>query len=1220
MDSFGDEVAALYRSGMPEAKLRKLCRDWKLSPTDYGLARAVRQAIDEDVAEEVYETLADDAFHTLKTQQLGIEELRQDFRAGVEYFSTRRPDLARYIHTVMLERAVAGDTEFLAAQQRICQGFEEFLQLDALPAEHRAMGLSETLARFFPIDSTEIVSTVSSRASAKIAAKLSPDYPATIVRLAGYDLGTWRCSCGSKTGFMTRYDFACPCGALHGNGRLGDDAPTCARCEHQPAYSTCPECDTRVTLENLWTLRRGGASPSTYQVPLVLHLVVERKDSSVERVRLTLMQLPVPLGIRERKGSVVFGVPAVFWFGEFEKRSPLDPQFGMSFISLDGLRKYDRQTDMCKILEAAFRRTLWESNLTQGSYRHFGVRLLNWLESGRAAGLDRDHTRGFRERIGFDASEFRRRDLNLVQFSGDEVQCWVAASDQVVKDVVLVSSNVARTSMLTVSYLLNLRASLPDDAVLTAHPPGVSAHQIAALDACGLSTPGGLVEPGQVLAGIAAPVVGDTSLYMPGMRPGRIIGQQLVLSEPGGFEVPAAPGRLFMRNTSTGTDHVNMVVAVERQIETGDVLVATTGGSALVSGIASRQMLARIAETGAEPDLVVAPDHPWAPPAGGAGLRKISVTLRNPDPSSASVTAYATSGYGKLPLTPPNLPEIVDSAQVLEPKHFRWLIDRGARHLATELYGPRGDAPIWRVGLQVMEVLEGPDRRLPGGTPFSTWSALSESPSDGIRLIDQYLRGVRLVPAIRDGMLACTLMTDAEVLAASCGEVTTYLDHIAERRGTGGLYSEQIFGSAGQSDPWRLMGHIELPFPVVHGWFLHGAAGKKLADFVGLTVEQLRRIVDCWDVVVTDRGTSHLRRGEFLQRDKEWEKYNRGTDGVRLAAGGEAVEFLIRQANQVHESRVPADGVVIRRLPVLSPALHPGLLQSANSFYRSDLGKRYRNVLRCVAALRRASEGFRSFTQLADYAALQESTEQLMDHARTPVGFHDGIRLHHISAGSIANVLLSAREPAGTLRERLLNRTVDYSASARLVIGDTPDIATALLPSAIAWSLFELEIFGALVRSGAAATFPDARDNVERRTAQAEHALRDVCARSLILLAPPEGAWPLVALRVWLADGHAVQVHPELLDRIGRGNLGQHVRIFSVLTTEAMADARSLLTPEQLDTPRTADSTAGPAVESVFDVPQRDLVDWMALAAWRGEPVPLAADDHLLLCDSDWRG
>ncbi|SFG97928.1 hypothetical protein [Streptomyces mirabilis] len=1250
MESIGDEVAALYGSGVPGMKLRQLCRDWKQNPTDYGLSRTVLQAIEDDSAEEVYETLIDDEFRASKSQLFGIEELRRDIRAGLAYFSAHRPDLARYIHMILLEQAAAGDAEFMSAQRRSREGFANFLQLDALPDERRDMGLHRALARFFPVDS----------------GKLSGEQPATTVRLAGYELGVWACSCGSSAGFAKRYDFACACGAVHGNGRLTADVSACAHCGRPPGYSKCSTCATRVTLENLWTLRRGGAPLSAYQVPLVLDLLVECAGLPSRRVRMPLMLLPVPLGIREHQGSVVFDFPAVFWLGEFDKWGGLDLNSGTRFISLDDLQHYDRQTDMCKILEAAFRRTLWESKLRKGSYRQFGNRLLEWLRNGQSDTPDHDYTRGLRERIGYDMHALKRRDLNLLQFTGDGAECRVAASDRVVGNGVLISSGLARSSFLSVPYLLNLRATFPDDAILTSQPPDVAAHRTSSLEPCGLPRPGQLVEPGQALIGIAErladtaemraeerllhnafghPVFRDASLYMPGMRPGRVLVQQFVLRRPDIMDIPAAPGRLIMRTSGRSHDHINVTVAVDRPVETGDVLLDSSGASAVVSGIAARQVLGRIAGAEAEPDLVVAPDHPWAPEAGSSVLRRVPVKRQNLEPASSSITAYATPYYSRPSRQPLNDPGVADSAQILEPEHFRWLIDIGARGLAMELYAPRGDCVVWRVALQVQEVLQGPVRTLPHGTSVSSWAALSESPSEAVRLFDQFLRGARVAPHIREGRVGFALMTDADVLAVSHGEVTTHLKRVAERRGSGGLYSEQIFGTprdwmcacgrkhgdtrgkicgqcgvqpADHRERRHWMGHIELPVPVVHGWFLHGAAAEKLADFLGLHVEQLRQIADCWNIVVVDPGTSRLCRGQYLQRDDEWLKYSSGADGVRLAAGGEAIEFLIKQASRDRRASVPVDGIVIRRLPVLSPELHADEQRPSDYFSGSGLGIRYRNVLRCIARIRRASGRFRSFTQLADYAALQEGVEHLVDHGRTTPGFHYGIRLTDPRAGSIADRLLPAREPSVTLRDRLLKRTVDYSASARLVTSYTPDLGTALLPPEMARTLLELDIFGELVRSGAARTFPDARDLVERRTDQAEAALRTACARALILLAPPQGPWPIVALRVQLVDGHAVHIHPALLDQIGWGNIGQTAKILSILTAKAMTEAQSLLTPSRLKAMQTSDIATRPTAESIFDLQQRELIDQITLAAWNGESFPLEADDHLVLCDSDW--
>jgi hypothetical protein len=606
--------------------------------------------------------------------------------------------------------------------------------------------------------------------------------------------------------------------------------------------------------------------------------------------------------------------------------------------------------------------------------------------------------------------------------------------------------------------------------------------------------------------------------------------------------------------------------------------------------------------------------------------------------------AYATGYFSRLSNQPLPASAISEGAQTLEAKDFQWLIAAEARRLAMELYGPRSDCKAWRPVLLKQPDIQDWNYSARPDTPDGQTISPSNSPSEAMRQFDQFLRGARVLTRVEQGRIGFSLMTDDDVLASSRGEVTTHLRHVAERQGSGGLYCGRIFGTpqdwtcgcgrrylygrdyackqcgvqpAGSRERRQWMGHIDLPAAVVHGWFLHGAAAQRLADELDLHVDTLREIADCWAPVVVDPGASPLARGQLLRRDDVYNTYRNGANGVRLAVGGEAIEFLLHQANAAGRTGLPVDGIIIRRIPVLSPELCTTGAQSADYHWGRELNVRYANVLRCVAQVRRYST-FPSFSMLADCSALQASVEYLLDHTRTPNNYHHSIRLLATGAGSIAERLLSAREPAATLREKLQTRSVDFSASARLVTGDTGDVGTVLLPKRIAWTLLEPHLLRQLERSGPTAAGPDIRELIDRRDTQAEAALRAVCDRALVLLLPAQGPWRAVAMRVRLANDQAVHVNSSLLDLIGWENLGQPVRVLSVITDGAIREAASLLTPSRLTEVPSPDAASRLTSNSVFDLPQPELIDKISLAAWEPVTFPLIPEDHLLLCDSEW--
>jgi hypothetical protein len=100
--------------------------------------------------------------------------------------------------------------------------------------------------------------------------------------------------------------------------------------------------------------------------------------------------------------------------------------------------------------------------------------------------------------------------------------------------------------------------------------------------------------------------------------------------------------------------------------------------------------------------------------------------------------------------------------------------------------------------------------------------------------------------------------------------------------------------------------------------------------------------------------------------------------------------------------------------------------------------------------------------------------------------------------------------------------------------------------------------------------------------------------------------------------GVTLQVQPGLLDLVGWKNLGEPVRIFSILTDEGVKEATDQLT---IDTLRRATAPRPPQptkANSFFDLPCAELADRVADAALTTGSYPVRADDGLLLCDTTW--
>jgi DNA-directed RNA polymerase beta' subunit len=404
------------------------------------------------------------------------------------------------------------------------------------------------------------------------------------------------------------------------------------------------------------------------------------------------------------------------------------------------------------------------------------------------------------------------------------------------------------------------------------------------------------------------------------------------------------------------------------------------------------------------------------------------------------------------------------------------------------------------------------------------------------------------------------------------------------------------------------MGHIELPSPVVHPWYLRGPAGNRLAEVLGMGEEELRAIAARLRCVSVESGRT-LDVGGFDSPP--------GT-----CSGAEAFEVLqrrVRDTAQAGSLKLDLSGVVMRRLPVLPPDLRPAVLSQSGQVVSSDLNNLYGLVLDKAARVRQAKAlgGSGAFLDLAQHN-LQSAVDRVLDNGRSarPGVSADGRKLSALPDSLIKRA--AAPVTGAALRDGLLTRPVDFSATTRTVVGETPEPGTVLIPTTLAWTLFKPMAIHALVTSGTSPNVASARNLVDTQHERAVSHIRRACEAALVLVAFPDAPWPLLAVRVSLSTDRALRVHPALLERIGWSNLGATVRIFGILTQEAHQEAAARLTLERLSADPVPPYDGSSSSGSFFDLAHADVLDEIADAALTGRSFPLAEQDGLLLCDPVW--
>jgi DNA-directed RNA polymerase subunit beta len=178
--------------------------------------------------------------------------------------------------------------------------FNDFIQLDYLPAERALIGLEKVLRDIFPID---------------YEGKMSLEY-------VSYQLGDWACTCGKLTGIVNRYTWSCNSCRESGCSRLSNDFQ-CPHCKKKDSarYKTCPACLTRVCLKLPMTVDECRSSGQTFALPLrvTVQLVAWNESTGGTRVirdikeqEIFLADVPVMADLYEEDSRYRLGDQGTF--------------------------------------------------------------------------------------------------------------------------------------------------------------------------------------------------------------------------------------------------------------------------------------------------------------------------------------------------------------------------------------------------------------------------------------------------------------------------------------------------------------------------------------------------------------------------------------------------------------------------------------------------------------------------------------------------------------------------------------------------------------------------------------------------------------------------------------------------------------------------------------------------------------------------------------------
>lgn len=1325
MGGFVENLIGRLRNRTYATALEEHCFGWRDHPTPYAVGNAVRLAAQCGRADIVSDALEDEQFRKRLKSTAGINALRESIRIGLDFFSRQKVDFLEYIRLLFHERTSRStDAKTLAVHRAYGHDFADFLQLNVPPNSREDIGVHHVLNTFFPlsIEPDHWERKQQEQGQAKLWEPL-------VVRLVSYEIGRWRCRCGHRQGHRRRFDYACICGALKGQGRLDACMKPCHYCREQPAYSLCPMCGTRVTLDLLLRIPEGNVHPSEFLIPLTVDLKATKSNGAQHELSGVLINLPLMLGMQERDQEIVFGLPNLFWLN-YATPDP-EEDFGISgyLLSLKDSVRYDRKTQLREILEAALRRTLQGGEDKRRSLRAKLKRILV-DRKGELESVAQSYTKGFKGRLARPTIVDRSsHEADLVRLADLSRECTVVASPHLKGNMAVVNRQLIVPGGFVVSsctsrvvslrrhrYAGDITTPRPPgrrgprrrryaEDILTPRPPGRRRSRLLGND--GIVSVGTVVRPGDVLVGIASEQTTfseeekrllevapsrlpdntvDASLTYDGSVPGRVIAVEVHLRHKSSYpEVKAEPGKAVSRGSEAVLSEdelarVELTLAVDYGIGPGDVLCADDGVEAVVCDIAGGPSLSKALEIPIEPEVIVAPDHPWSPKTDSDALaRRVSLSIKSDTLLVQKVAAHSTTLRTLIHAFPMTVQEAGNRAQDLTIEDFDWLLAHEAFKVAIELIGPHSDCVEWRTRFYESQVRGDRCLQVPVAENAPNGRFITKCPSESLRHLAVLLEGAGIELTFEDGTLCFGLVSHSQMRSGSFEEVIhpetfdfrTYWPEI------GGLLCERMLG---QERNWECacgkykgMEHeglicdrcgveitrsrvrrlqtsrFELTAPVVHRWFFK-TRPSRLGNLLGMKTTSLEKVIYFQDYVVTNPGDTPLRPQMLLTEEEYRAARAHYPDGEFEAdMGAEAIRKLLTNldlvelcgqlrkelaqtgskqkrkdltsrlkiAEAIHDSNQRPEWIVLDVIPVIPPDLRPLVLLESGHVATSDLDGLYRRIVNRNDRLRKLNDlNAPEVIIRNEERMLQQAVDALLDNSHLR---HPVLGALHRPLSSIAGLIEreGCKEP--TLLEGLLRRSVDYSACTRIVAGDTASVDHAGLPERLAWKLLEPLVVRRIRENEG--TIRESLWEIRKRTEKAYVALTEACEDVVILAAVDSSPFRVVALRPHLTKDLTLRVCPSLLDFWGWDLLGKSVRLFAILSQESQREALEKLTPSQLRKHRLRSERfkwiEQEKRKSPWYLPKDQLIRKFVRRALGQERFPLGIHDRLLLCMRD---
>lgn len=347
----------------------------------------------------------------------------------------------------------------------------------------------------------------------------------------------------------------------------------------------------------------------------------------------------------------------------------------------------------------------------------------------------------------------------------------------------------------------------------------------------------------------------------------------------------------------------------------------------------------------------------------------------------------------------------------------------------------------------------------------------------------------------------------------------------------------------------KRMGHIELPFPIIHP-LTRIAIFKIFGKFEDLVTGKLG-IKQTED----ENGSFINKKGKRISLEYINALTQNNYEGFKLLPetilniDWKETANINKVVNKIISNGINPEHYVLQRLPVTPPGYRP-VIEMNTTQILDEINIHYMKIIKRKLHLQHLQQyPTPKVIMLWGRHLLQRAVDGLMLYGDTNLG------------KKVKPIIDKLKKKEGRLRGNLLGKRVDYSGRS-ITVGD-PSIPsdTMKLPIKMAYELFKPFIIGRLYRRKK--NYRKAKQSYLVKTKEAYDELYEICKthRVMVNRQPTLHKYGLVAFKIQLHHGRTIQMPPPVFGGFNLDSDGDQMAVYIPLFQKALDECKNLMMP-----------------------------------------------------------